>query len=53
MTVAERDALIDLLNLLVKMSFRHASHAEKIEMLEQWRESYEILCSSKCSSDQP
>lgn len=55
MTIAERDALIELLNLLVRTAFRHCGEADKVELLSQWRESYEVLCAppGACTTDRP
>jgi hypothetical protein len=48
-TVAERDALIEILNVLIRLAFRNCGDGEKVELLAQWRESYEVLCASACS----
>ena len=54
MTVAERDALIEILHLLVRHAFHHEGDAKKAELLEVWRESYEVLCANgACSVEQP
>lgn len=53
MSIDERDALLELLNVLVRVAFRHCGEAEKVELLSQWRESYEILCGATCSADKP
>ena len=53
MTINERDALLDLLHVLIRISFRHCGEAEKVELLSQWRESYEVLCAAACSSERP
>ena len=52
MTIAERDALLEILNVLVKIAFRHCGEGDKVELLSQWRESYSVLCAEKCSADQ-
>ena len=53
MSIDERDALLDLLHVLIRISFRHCGEAEKVELLSQWRESYEVLCAAACSSERP
>lgn len=53
MTIDERDALLNILNVMIRIAFRHCGTAEKVELLAQWRESYEILCANKCSTDNP
>jgi hypothetical protein len=53
MTINERDALIEILHTLVRIAFRHSVDAEKVELLAQWRESYEVLCAGACSVDSP
>ena len=53
MTVAERDALVEILHQLVRHVFNHSGDAAKAELLETWRESYEILCAERCSVDPP
>ena len=53
MTINERDALLDLLNVLIRISFRFCGEAEKVELLSQWRESYDVLCGATCSSERP
>jgi hypothetical protein len=50
-TINERDALIEILNVLIRVSFRNCGDAEKIELLAQWRESYEVLCAKTCSME--
>jgi ABC-type transporter Mla MlaB component len=53
-TVAERDALIEILHQLVRHAFKHSGDATKAELLEVWRESYEVLCANgACSVDSP
>jgi hypothetical protein len=52
-TVAERDALIEILHQLVRICFNHSGDAQKAELLEVWRESYEVLCASACSVESP
>ena len=49
MTIAERDALIEILHQLVRHAFNHSGDADKAMLLECWRESYEVLCASTCS----
>lgn len=49
MTIAERDALIEILNQLVRHAFNHSGDHAKAELLEVWRESYEVLCAERCS----
>ena len=53
MTIAERDALIEILHLLVRHAFRHGPEKDRAELLEIWRESYEVLCAQACSVEQP
>lgn len=53
MTIDERDALLDLLHAFMRVTFRHCKENEKVELLAQWRESYDILCNKTCSSDNP
>jgi len=53
MTIDERDALLDLLHILMRIAFKHCGESEKVELLAQWRESYDILCNKTCSSDRP
>lgn len=53
MTIDERDALLDLLHILMRIAFRTCKEAEKVELLAQWRESYDILCNKTCSSEHP
>jgi hypothetical protein len=48
-TVAERDALIEILHQLVRHAFDHSGDGKKAELLEVWRESYEVLCAERCS----
>jgi len=48
-TVAERDALIEILHQLVRHAFNHSGDADKAQLLETWRESYEVLCAQACS----
>lgn len=51
MSIDERDALLELLHVLMRIVFRYCKEAEKVELLAQWRESYDILCANKCSAD--
>ena len=54
MTFAERDALVEILHQLVRHAFKHSGDADKAALLEVWRESYEVLCSTgACSVDKP
>lgn len=53
MTVAERDALVEILHILVRHAFNHEGDAKKAELLEVWRESYEVLCAERCSAERP
>ena len=53
MTVAERDALVEILHQLVRHAFRYSGDDHKAELLEVWRESYDILCAEKCSVGPP
>jgi hypothetical protein len=53
MTMDERDALLDLLHVIMRVTFRYCKEGEKVELLAQWRESYDILCNKTCSSDKP
>ena len=49
MTIAERDALIEILYQLVRHAFKNSGDADKAALLEVWRESYEVLCAQSCS----
>ena len=49
MTIAERDALIEILHQLVRHAFNHSGDKDKAALLETWRESYEVLCAQSCS----
>ena len=49
MTIAERDALIEILHILVRHAFNHSGDKDKAALLETWRESYEVLCANACS----
>ena len=49
MSAAERDALIEILHQLVRHAFNHSGDADKAQLLETWRESYEVLCAQSCS----
>ena len=49
MTIAERDALIEILHQLVRHAFNNSGDKDKAQLLETWRESYEVLCASTCS----
>ena len=49
MTIAERDALLEILHQLVRHAFNHSGDADKAALLETWRESYEVLCGATCS----
>ena len=53
MTVAERAALVEILHQLVRHCFNHSGDKQKAEILEVWRESYEVLCAERCSADPP
>jgi hypothetical protein len=53
MTMDERDALLDLLHVLMRITFRNCRADEKVELLAQWRESYDVLCNKTCSSERP
>ena len=53
MTVAERDALVEILHLLVRHAFNHSGDGDKAELLETWRESYEVICAERCYADSP
>jgi len=53
MTIDERDALLNLLHIFMRIAFKHCGENEKVALLAQWRESYEVLCNKTCSSDRP
>ena len=53
MTIAERDALIEVLHALIRHAFKHSGEADKVELLSIWRESYDVLCAERCSVDPP
>ena len=53
MTVAERDALVEILHQLVRHAFKHSGDQQKAEILEVWRCSYDVLCAERCSADPP
>ena len=49
MTIRERDALLELLHVLIRIAFRFCGEAEKVELLAQWKESYAILAQEQPS----
>ena len=49
MTIAERDALLEILHQLVRHAFNNSGDKDKAMLLETWRESYEVLCAATCS----
>lgn len=51
MTIRERDALIALLDKLVRYAFRYCGEADKAELLAQWRESYDVLSRAPTASE--
>jgi hypothetical protein len=53
MSPEERDALIEVLHVLVVLAFRNCGDQDKVELLSTWRESRDVLCAERCSNDPP